>query len=97
MVALAAQLRQSALRTHLGVGRDEDLELGVGEDSRTDVAAIHDDALMPSHLLLLRGQEAAHEAEGCHGAYLRGDLHRADGLLDTLAIEIELGAGTLLR
>ena len=52
---------------------------------------------MPPHLLLLCGEEAAHEAEGCHGAYLRGDLHRADGLLDTLAIEVELGAWALLR
>ena len=49
---LARRLVVAAPRPHGGVGRHEDLQFGVGEDHRADVAAVHHHAAAASHLLL---------------------------------------------
>ena len=50
---LGLELIVTALGTHLGRGGDKNLELGIGEDGGAYVAAVHHDALVAAHSLLL--------------------------------------------
>ena len=64
-------LHAATMRTGMGVGREEHLDLGVGEDDGTDVAALghHVGAACKSALELdhggAHGRDARHRAHGC--------------------------------
>ena len=85
--ALGLQLVVAALGTHLGRGGDEDLQFGVGEDDGAYVAAVHDDASVGAHTLLLADQSCTDEGQGGNGTDVAGDLERADVALYVLAVQ----------
>ena len=78
------------LGTYLCRCCDEDLQLGIGEDDRANVAPVHHNTTSLTHLLLLGYHRLSHERQGCDGADMTGHLQRTDELLDTFPIEMEL-------
>jgi len=90
VVALGAQFVVTAAGPHLGVGRHENLQFGVGEYHRADVAAVHHHAAAASHLLLHGHQLAAHGRNGAHLAHAVADLDRPDFALRQIAVHVDV-------
>ena len=90
--ALLLQFVEAALCSHLRTCRNENLQFGVREYGGADVTAIHHDALVFAHLLLLSHQRLSYERNGCHRTYVVGNLKRADFLLYQFAVEIAVWA-----
>ena len=88
--ALGLQFVVAAARTHLGRGRDENLQFRIGEHRRADVATVHHNALRTTHRLLLRRHRLAHERQGGHRAHVVAHLERTNGVFHTFAVEIGL-------
>lgn len=72
--SLLLQLIISALCSHLGAGGDEYLEFCVRENGGADVAAVHHDALVFTHLLLLCHQSLSDEWDGGNRTHVAGNL-----------------------
>ena len=75
---------------HLRVGRHEEFQLRIGKDHRTDVAPVHDDALVLSHPLLQRHEFPAHFRNAADRTDGRTDLDTAYLLLDALAVDVDI-------
>ena len=60
VLTLGNQFVVAASGTYLGRGGEEELELGIGENDSSDVATVHDDTFVATHLLLLGNKEMAH-------------------------------------
>lgn len=85
--------RQFAVAAHGAdgrIGRHEDFQLGVRKNDRPDVAAVHDDSLVASHLLLKAHETLAHGADLAHAADGLADLEAPDRPLDVLAVEVNV-------
>ena len=61
---------KASLRTYHRVGGNEDLKFGIGEDHSANIAAVHHEALVVTHLLLLTHHVVAHKSDGCDDAHL---------------------------
>ena len=68
--SLLLQLIISALCSYLRAGGNEDLEFCVRENGGADVTAIHHDALVLSHLLLLGNQSLSYERYSCNRTHM---------------------------
>ena len=86
------QLVVATLCAYLGSSSQEELEFGLREDHRTDVSAVHDDAFLQSHLLLLGNEESTYLFDGRDTAGSVADLKGTDLRLDVFAVE-----GDMLR
>ena len=73
-------LQGAALGALLRASGEEDLDLCVGEDDRSDVAALHDDVVACGDGALLVGKRLAHGGDGTHGA---------DGLVNARGADLE--------
>ena len=71
---LGLEFVEAALGANLCRGGDEDLQFGIGKDGGADVAAVHDDALVLTHLLLLGDHGGAHKTDGGDGADMAAHL-----------------------
>ena len=82
-------------------GREEHLELRIGEHGGADVAAFGHQATPGPHGLLLAGEGRAHAAMGRHHRHLASDLRATDRLGHVLAVDRyplrPLGAGAELE
>ena len=85
--ALFLQLAVAALRAALRRGGQEDLQPGVWQHDRADVAPVHDDAVRAGKAALHVQQKCAHDRQRRHARGEDRHLRQADGLRDVLAVE----------
>ena len=90
-LSFGLQLVVAALGAYLGRGGDEYLQLGVGEDGGAYVAAIHHDAFLSSHFLLLLDHGFAYEVEGSHRTDMGGYFHGAYLAFYVHAVQVSVG------
>ena len=88
---LAHQLVVATLGTHLRRCRDEDFQLGIRKYRRANIAAIHHDAALLTHRLLLGHHRRTHERNGGNRAHVVAHLQRANLLLHQFTIQIGVG------
>ena len=90
-VAFAAQLVEAALSAGFSRCVDVHLHLGIGEYGGADVAAVHHNAFVFAHGLLLSHQGVAHEWDGCNGADTARHAHVAYLTFHVRAVEVGFG------
>ena len=95
LVALSRQLVVATLGTHLRVGSHKELDLGIGEDHRADIATVHHDTLVATHLLLHRHQLLAHLTHRADTTHAVAYLDSADLTLDQVAIDVDVAGAAL--
>ena len=87
-LGVGAELGGAAARALLGVGGEEDLDLGVGRDDGADVAALGDPVAVGEDAPLLLDQRLAHGRVGGDTREAASETSRlADALGDVLAVE----------
>ena len=70
LVAFRHQFVKAPLRTNLRRCREENLQLRLREDRRSDITSVHHDSLLLAHVLLLLGEELTHEWECRYKAHV---------------------------
>ena len=87
ILSLCLQFVVATLCTYFGRGCNEYFEFGFGENHRTNVAAVHYDALVLAHALLLSCHGTAYKRQGCNRTHVAAHLHAANFVLNTLSVE----------
>ena len=77
----------TALCPYFGTCREEELEFCVRENDRSDIAAVHNDALRFAHFLLLRYQECTYFLDGRNLTCSVADFQGADMTLYIFAVQ----------
>ena len=95
-LSLGDQFVIPALRPDGGVGRHENLEFGIGENSGADIPAVHDDAAAFREGMQALVHPIAHPGNGAHRAHVLGHVPAADFGLDATLSQIEPGVPFLL-
>ena len=67
-------------------GGQENFQLSVGDDHRTDVPPVHNQALLFGHLLLQPQQKGAHAGDGGDVRGGHGGFRAADGFRHILPV-----------